>query len=51
MTKGNKFIAGLAVFLAIGTLLDTGTTDGIFIAATLGFFLLCMAYTEWCSRL
>jgi hypothetical protein len=51
MTKENKFIAGLAAFLVIGTLLDTGTTDGIFVAATVGFFLLCIAYVEWCGRL
>ena len=51
MTKEKKFIAGLGVFLVIGTLLDIGSTDGFFVAATIGFFLLCIAYVEWCGRL
>jgi hypothetical protein len=51
MTKEHKFLACLVTFLVMGTLLDTGTTDGIFVAITVGFFLLCIAYAEWCARL
>ena len=51
MTGENKFIVGLVAFLAIGTLLDAGTTDGIFVSITVGFFALCIAYAEWCARL
>jgi hypothetical protein len=49
--KGRTFLTGLVAFLVIGSLLDTGTTDGVFVAATVGFFLLCIAYAEWCERL
>jgi hypothetical protein len=51
MTKEEKFLGGLALFLILGTLLDVDPADAIFIAAATGFFLLCVAYTEWCSRL
>jgi hypothetical protein len=51
MSKENSFLTGLAVFLLMGTLLDSGTMDGVFIAITIGFFLGCIAYAEWCSRL
>ena len=51
VTKERKFLTGLVIFLVIGTLLDAGTTDGVFVAATVGFFLLCIAYAEWCERL
>jgi hypothetical protein len=51
VTKERTFLTGLVAFLVIGSLLDTGTTDGVFVAATVGFFLLCIAYAEWCERL
>jgi hypothetical protein len=51
MTTERTFIAGLLTFLVFGTLLDLGSTDGMYIAATVGFFLLCIAYSDWCSRL
>ena len=51
MKKETTFIICLVAFLIIGTLLDTGSPDGFFMAATVGFFLLCMAYAEWCERL
>jgi hypothetical protein len=51
MKKEHLFLTGLGTFLIIGTLLDTATPDGLFVAATVGFFLLCIAYAEWCGRL
>jgi hypothetical protein len=51
MTKERRFLACLVVFLIVGTLLDIDAADGIFIAAAVGFFLLCIAYAEWCARL
>jgi hypothetical protein len=51
MTKEKTFLTCLMTFLILGTLLDIDWNDGIFIAATVGFFLLCLAYVEWCSRL
>ena len=49
--KERTFITGLVAFLVIGTLLATGSTDGIYIATTALFFLICIAYAEWCERL
>ena len=47
-----RTIAGAAVtLLAIGALLATGTADSIFVAVTIVFFLICIAYAEWCERL
>jgi hypothetical protein len=51
MKKERTFLTCLAAFIVLGSLLDTQTADGIYIAATLGFFLLCIAHAEWCSRL
>jgi hypothetical protein len=49
--KERMFIGGLAVFLVIGGLLATRSADAIFVVATVGFFLLCVAYAEGCGRL
>jgi succinate-acetate transporter protein len=49
--KERTFVGGLVTFLVIGSLLATGKTDVIFVAATLLFFLLCIAYAEGCERL
>ena len=51
MTKDRTVVLGVVAFLTIGGLLDAGATDGVFIAAAIGFFILCIAYTEWCGRL
>jgi hypothetical protein len=51
VTKEGKFLTGLVIFLIVGSLLDSGTTDGVYVAATVGFFSLCIAYAEWCERL
>jgi hypothetical protein len=49
--KERTFVGGLVAFLILGSLLATGSTDGIFVAVTVGFFLLCIAYAEGCERL
>jgi hypothetical protein len=49
--KRKTVLTGLAVFLVLGGLVATRTNDGYFVAATIGFFLLCAAYAEWCARL
>ena len=35
----------------IACLLATRSTDEIFVAVTVGFFLLCIVYAEGCGRL
>jgi hypothetical protein len=51
MRKDSWFLIGLLAFLVIGSLIDTGTTDGYFIALTTVFFVFCIAYVELCDRL
>jgi hypothetical protein len=51
MTKDRTIVLGVVAFLVVGSLLDAGATDGVFVAAAIGFFMLCIAYTEWCGRL
>ena len=51
MNKEKAFLTGLISFLIIGSLIATKSPDGIYIAATIGFFLICIAYAEWCERL
>jgi hypothetical protein len=49
--KGKAFLTGIGGFLLIGSLVATRSTDGYFVGATIGFFLVCAAYAEWCERL
>ena len=49
--KERAFVTGLVAFLILGSLLATGAMDGVYIAASIGFFLLCIAYAEGCERL
>ena len=49
--KRNTFFTGLVIFLIIGSLIATRSTDGYFIAGSIAFFTLCIAYTVWCERL
>ncbi len=49
--KERMFIGGLAAIMIIGGLLATKSADAIFVTATVGFFLLCIAYAEGCGRL
>ncbi|MCE0484394.1 MAG: hypothetical protein LV479_09175 [Methylacidiphilales bacterium] len=51
MNKERAFVTGMVSFLIIGSLIATGVTDGVYVAASIGFFLLCIAYAEWCARL
>jgi hypothetical protein len=51
MNKERAFITGIVGFLIIGSLIATNSTDGIYIAASLAFFAICVAYAEWCERL
>jgi len=49
--KERTFVGCLVTFLVIGSLIAMGKTDAIFVAVTIGFFLLCIAYAEGCGRL
>jgi len=49
--KERTLVGGLVAFLMIGGLLATKSMDAIFVAITVGFFLLCIAYAEGCERL
>jgi hypothetical protein len=49
--KERTLVGGLAVCLVIAGLSAAKSADAIFIAATVGFFLLCIAYAEGCGRL
>jgi hypothetical protein len=51
MTKDRSIVLGIVTLLLIVGLLASGMTDGVFIAASIAFFGLCIAYTEWCGRL
>jgi len=51
MNKERAFITGLVSFLIIGSLIATQSTDAIYVATAIGFFLICIAYAEWCERL
>jgi len=49
--KERTFAGCLVAFLIIGGLVASKSADALFIAATVGFFLLCIAYAEGCGRL
>jgi hypothetical protein len=51
MNKERAFVAGLVSFLIIGSLLASGTMDGVYVAVSFGFFLLCIAYAAWCEKI
>ncbi len=51
MNKERIFITGLVSFLLIGSLIATGSTDGIYIAVSVAIFLVAIAYAAWCERL
>jgi len=48
--KERSIVAGVTFVLG-ATLLAAKSTDALFMALTLGFFVLCLLYTEGCSRL
>jgi hypothetical protein len=43
-----KTVVGLLAFVLIFV---TGNTDLIYIGAAVLFFVVCIAYAEWCERL
>ena len=43
-----KSVVGLLVTVIV---LAAGNTDVIFVGATVFFFIVCIAYAEWCERL
>ncbi len=48
----DRSIAGVLVgILALGGAFATRSTDVIFVAASIAFFVLCIGYAEWCGRL
>jgi succinate-acetate transporter protein len=49
--KERTLIGYLMALLILGGLLTTKSMDAIFVAVTVGFFLLCIAYAEGCERL
>jgi hypothetical protein len=49
--KSKAFLTGLVVFLLLGSLVAFGSTDGCYVAASIGFFLVCVIYAEACGRL
>ena len=51
MNKERGFVTGLVSFLIMGSLLATGATDGIYLAVSIAFFLLCIAYAVWCEKI
>ncbi len=51
MSKVSATITGIVSLLLIGGLVATRSTDGIFVAASIGFFLICALYAVWCERL
>ncbi len=49
--KEKMFAGAFVLLLAITGLAAARSTDAVFIAVTVGFFLLCIAYAEGCGRL
>jgi len=49
--KERMFIAGLVTLLGLGGLQAMGSADGVYVAASILFFVICIAYAEWCERL
>jgi hypothetical protein len=49
--KERKIAAGAVVLLIVGGLAISRNTDAIFVGAGVLFFVVCIAYAEWCERL
>jgi hypothetical protein len=49
--KPKILLTGLIALLIFGGLIATGSTDGYYVAAAIGSFLLCALYAEGCARL
>jgi hypothetical protein len=49
--KERTIVTGMVALLAAAVVLATGNTDVIYVAVTIAFFCICIAYAEWCERL
>jgi hypothetical protein len=49
--KERTLVTGAVALLVAAVGLATRTTDVIYIAASIAFFGICIAYAEWCERL
>jgi hypothetical protein len=49
--KERNIVIGVTLLLAAAVILATWTTDLIYIGAGILFFIVCIAYAEWCERL
>lgn len=51
MNKERVIVTAIVGLLIVGGLIAAKATDGIFVATSIAFFLLCIAYAEGCERL
>jgi hypothetical protein len=49
--KERNIVIGATILLASAVLVATWNTDLIYIVAGILFFIVCIAYAEWCERL
>jgi hypothetical protein len=49
--KERTIVTSAAALLVIGAVLVTRNTDVIYVAVAVLFFIICIAYAEWCERL
>jgi hypothetical protein len=49
--KERTIIKSIVALLAAVVVLATGNTDLIYVGASVLFFVICIAYAEWCERL
>ena len=49
--KEKTIVTSVVALLAIAVVLAMGNTDAIYIAVSVLFFVICIAYAEWCERL
>ncbi len=49
--KERTIVTGVVSLLFAVAILFTGNTDVIFVGASVLFFIICIAYAEWCERL
>ncbi len=44
-------VKSVAALLATVVVVTVGGTDALFVAVSILFFAICIAYAEWCQRL
>ena len=49
--KERTIIKCVVAALAAAVVVATGNTDLIYVGASVLFFIICIAYAEWCERL